>query len=159
VHRPATLEQARDVTAAFRRHYNEERPNQARSCANRPPRVAHPGLPARPAVPAEVDPDGWLRLVDGRRYRRTVSATGGVMVEHERYHVGRPLAGQRVAVAVAAGERALVVHHAGTVVKRLPLRGLHNERLSFERYRALMEQQARAQTRRRPSAAFKRRAA
>ena len=40
-------------------------PNQARSCGNRPPRVAFPALPPRPAVPAEVDPDGWLRLVDG----------------------------------------------------------------------------------------------
>src|SRR6185295_6757251 len=32
VHPPATLDEAREVTAAFRRHYNEERPNQARSC-------------------------------------------------------------------------------------------------------------------------------
>jgi transposase InsO family protein len=29
IHRPATVEQAREVTAAFRGHYNGERPNQA----------------------------------------------------------------------------------------------------------------------------------
>jgi hypothetical protein len=56
-------------------------------------------------------------------------------------------------VAVAAGERALVVRHAGAVVKRLPLHGLRDERLPFERYLALMEEEARAQARRRSSLA------
>ena len=36
--------------------HNEERPNQALSCGKRPPRAAFPDLPARPSVPAEVDP-------------------------------------------------------------------------------------------------------
>jgi hypothetical protein len=148
VQRPGTLEEARAVTAAFRRRYNEERPNQARSCGNRPPAVAYPDLPPRPPVPAEVDPDAWLRVVDGRVYARTVRVRGDVVVEHARYYVGRRLAGQRVAVAVAAGERALVVRHRGLVVKRLPLRGLRGERLPFERYLALMEQEARAEARR-----------
>jgi Integrase core domain len=159
VHHPATLTEAREVTAAFRRHYNEERPNQARSCGNRPPRVAFPELPLRPPVPAEVDPDAWLRLVDGRRYLRTVSAAGAIVVEHARYYVGRSLVGRRVAVAVAAGERALVVRQAEAVVKRLPLHGLRDERLPFERYLALMEQEARAQARRRSSLAAARRVA
>jgi transposase InsO family protein len=48
VHRPSTLERAREVTAAFRVHYHTERPNQARSCGNRPPRVAFPDLPPSP---------------------------------------------------------------------------------------------------------------
>jgi hypothetical protein len=148
VHRPATLEQARGVTAAFRRHYNEERPNQARSCANRPPCVAFPELPTRPPLPAEVNPDAWLRLVDGRLYARTVQPGGDLLVEHGRYYVGKRLAGQRVAVAVAAGERALLVRHRGAVVKRLPLRGLHGAPLPFERYLALMEHEARADARR-----------
>jgi hypothetical protein len=148
VQRPGTLEQAREAAAAFREHYNTERPNQARSCGNRPPRVAFPDLPPRPPLPAEVDPDAWLRLVDGRAYARTVRACGDVVVEHERYYVGRHLAGRRVAVAVAAGERALVVQHGGAVVKRLPLRGLRQARLPFERYRELMEHEARALARR-----------
>ena len=153
VHRPTTLEGAREVTAAFRHHYNEERPNQARSCGNRPPRVAFPVLPPRPALPAEVDPDGWLRLVDGRRYVRKVRPNGAVVVEHERYYVGRRMAGQRVAVAVAAAEGALAVHHRGTVIKQLPLRGLRRERLPFDRYVELMGQEARARARRRLLAA------
>jgi hypothetical protein len=159
VHHPATLAEAREVTAAFRRHYNEERPDQARSCGNRPPRVAFPDLPPRPPVPPEVDPDAWLRLVDGRRYLRTVSAAGAIVVEHARYYVGRSLVGRRVAVAVAAGERALVVRQAEAIVKRLPLHGLRDERLPFERYLALMEQEARAQARRRSSPAAVRRVA
>jgi hypothetical protein len=148
IHRPGTLDQAREATAAFREHYNAERPNQARSCGNRPPRIAFPDLPARPPVPTEVDPDAWLCLVDGRRYARTVRGHGDVVVEHARYHVGRRLAGQRVTVAIAAGERALVVQHRGVVVKRLPLRGLRQERLAFERYLDLMEHEARAEARR-----------
>ena len=99
-------------------------------------------------MPAEVDPDAWLRLVEGQRYARTVRPCGDVVVEHRRYYVGQRLAGQRVAVAVAAGERALVVRHRGAAVKRLPLRGLRQERLPFERYVELMQEEARAQARR-----------
>jgi hypothetical protein len=99
-------------------------------------------------VPAEVDPDAWLRLVEGRRYARTVLTRGDVVVEHARYYVGRRLAGQRVAVAVASGDGELVVRHRGTVVKRLPLRGLRHERLPFEGYVELMEREARAAARR-----------
>ena len=156
IHRPATLERAREVTAAFRGHYNGERPNQARSCGNRPPLVAFPALPPRPPAPAEVDPDAWLGLVDGRRYVRKVLGGGTVAVEHQRYYVGKALTGQRVAVAVAAAERALVVRRGDVVVKRLPLRGLREERLPFERYVELMEREARAAarySRRRPTAA------
>jgi hypothetical protein len=149
VHRPTTLEQAREVTAAFQAHYNTERPNQARSCGNRPPRVAFPALPSCPPVPGFVDPDAWLRLVDGRRYLRQVLANGTVVVEHTPYYVGRRLAGQRVALAVAARERALVVHQGDTLVKRLPLGGLRGELLPFDRYCEAMTREARAKARRR----------
>jgi hypothetical protein len=159
VHRPATLAEVREVTAAFRRHDNEERPNQALCCGNRPPRHAFPDLAPRPSVPVDVDPDAWLRLVEGRRYARTVGTRGEVVVEHARYDVGHRLAGQRVAVAVAAGERSLVVWHGGEVVKRLPLRGLRRERLPFERYCAVMEEEARAAARRGRWAVVSRRAA
>ena len=42
---PQTLEQVQEVTESFLHHYNEERPNQARSCGNRPPHVACPAFP------------------------------------------------------------------------------------------------------------------
>ena len=148
VHRPSTLEQAREVTAAFRVHYTTERRNQARSCGNRPPRVAFPELPPSPPLPMLVDPDAWLPLSDRRRYVRQVQANGTVKVEHTRYSVGRRLAGQRVALAVDAAERSLVVYHGDTPVKHLPLCGLHRQTLVFERYVDLMQREARAEARR-----------
>ena len=141
--RPATLEAAREVTAAFQQHSNEERPHQARSCRNRPPRVAFPDLPSRPPVPPVVDPDSWLRLVDGRRSLRTVKSGGSVVVEHHRYYVGRRWRGHRVLVAVAAGERQLTVWQGQTLLKRLPLRGRREAPLPFEWDVTHMEQEAR----------------
>ena len=149
MHRPTTLEDAREVTAAFRQHYNHERPNQARTCQNRPPLVAFPGLPPRPAVPAQVDPDRWLAEIDGRHYVRTVGEDGTVYVETHRYYVGRRLARRRVVLTVAAKERILVVRHRQDVVKQLPLRGLHGAVLSFAAYADLMRGAARAARRRR----------
>ena len=143
VHQPATLAAAREVTAAFRAHYNGERPNQARSCGNRPPLAAFPALPALPPVPPVVDPDAWLPLVEGRRYRRTVKANGSVVVEHHRYYVGRRWQGQRVLVAVAADARELAVWRGQALLKRLPLRGLREAPLPFEWYVTQREQEAR----------------
>ena len=100
-----------------------------------------------------VDPDAWLELIDGRRYVRQVRPNGTVVVEHTPYYVGQPLAGQRVALAVAAAERVLVVYHGDAVLKQLPLRGLRGEILVFDRYLQLMEREARAQARRRRLAA------
>jgi hypothetical protein len=68
--RPASLEQAKDVTAAFVEHYNIQRPHQGLSCGNRPPFTAFPVLPALPALPATVDPDGWLTPLDGLHLER-----------------------------------------------------------------------------------------
>ena len=82
VHRPSTLEQAREITAAFQIRSNTERPNQARSCGNRPPRVAFPDLPPMPPLPMLVDPDAWLPLIDRHRYVRQVRPNGTVVVEH-----------------------------------------------------------------------------
>lgn len=60
VHLPRTHEQVQEATETFLAHYDGERPNQARSCGNHPPRVACPALPTLPAVPETVDPDRWL---------------------------------------------------------------------------------------------------
>ena len=45
VHRPGTLSEVSELTEAYLSHYNSERPNQARSCGNQPPRVACPAFP------------------------------------------------------------------------------------------------------------------
>jgi hypothetical protein len=96
-----------------------------------------------------VDPDAWLPLIDGRRYIRQVQANGTVHMEHTRYYVGRRLAGQRVALAVATTERSLIVYHGDTAIKQLPLSGLRGEVLIFDRYVDLMQREARAEARRR----------
>ena len=80
--------------------------------------------------------------MDGRRSVRRVQADGKVKIEHARYYVGHRLAGQRVALAVVADERALDVYHGDTLLKRLPLRGLRGEILLFDHYVALMEREA-----------------
>lgn len=43
--RPTDVGQVREVTSAYHQHYNHERPNQAKTCRNQPPRVAFPTLP------------------------------------------------------------------------------------------------------------------
>ena len=59
--RPQTLEQARIATEAFVEHDKKQRPNQARSCENRPPLTAFPALPPLPRPPVQVEVDGWRK--------------------------------------------------------------------------------------------------
>jgi transposase InsO family protein len=59
-HRPSTLSEVTEVTEAFLTHYNDQRPNQARSCGNQPPRVACPTFPTLLSVPPTVYSDRWL---------------------------------------------------------------------------------------------------
>ena len=148
VHRPATLERARETTDACVAHDNNERPNQAITCGNRPPRLAFPALPPGPPVPAYVDPDRWLQAIDGRHCVREVRAGGSVSVEQDSYYVGQKLAGQDVVLAVGAQERALVVHHRGKVLKRLAIKGLGQAPVPFDEYVARRQQEARARDRR-----------
>jgi hypothetical protein len=49
--RPKSLEEARRLTETFKQHDNFQRPNQALSCENYPPRVAFPLLPPLPSLP------------------------------------------------------------------------------------------------------------
>ena len=102
VERPRTVEDVCTVTAAYREHYNYQRPNQALSCGNRPPRVAFPALPARPSVPLLVDPDAWLETIDGRAYVRRVQENGCVVVGDAIYYVGRDCGSQEVAFIIDA---------------------------------------------------------
>ena len=132
------------MTAAFVEQYNHERPNQALSCGNRPPRAAFPSLPSLPALPAQVDPDRWLQAVHGQRYVRKVKGDGTILVGEGRYYVARALAGQYVVLQVDAGDRALVVRHRQQAIKRLPVRGLHGALVAFAEFLALRQAEARA---------------
>src|SRR5258708_15076641 len=86
VQRPGTLEQVREVSAAFAQHYNWSRPHQGLSCGNRPPRGAFPTLPELPAVPDVVDPDRWLQASDGLHLVRLVRRDGTVRVDLKSYY-------------------------------------------------------------------------
>jgi hypothetical protein len=63
---PETVPQAQAVTLVYQNHYNRERPNQALTCNNQPPRMAFPELPPLPSLPEHVDPDHWLQKVHGQ---------------------------------------------------------------------------------------------
>jgi hypothetical protein len=91
VDRPTTVAAVREVTASYKEHDNHERPNQALSGGNRPPLV--------------VDPDAWLRAIDGRAYVRRVQTSGDVTVGEASYDAGRDLAGHEVAFLVDARAR------------------------------------------------------
>jgi hypothetical protein len=85
VDRPHTLEEASLATTNWIDHYNRERPNQALSCSNRPPRSAFPELPQLPAPPKEIQADGWLKGIDGFHVERKVSARGMVHLDLHSY--------------------------------------------------------------------------
>lgn len=119
-----TLAQAQEVTARFCEHYNRERPNQARSCGNRPPRTAFPNVPALPPVPQQVDPDAWLLPWHGHHFQRTVDAKGSVKLDLKHYGVGQRWSGRRVTVAINALEHQVQIYAEDQCIKTLPLRGL-----------------------------------
>jgi hypothetical protein len=142
-HRPTDLGQVREVTSAYHSHYNVERPNQAITCGNRPPCVAFPTLPTRPAVPAFVDPDGWMRAAHGERYARKVKSDGRVVLGERYYYVQKALAGERVVLEVDADTGELVVWHRTVPIKRLELKGLKNRPLAFDAFVDQLRQEAR----------------
>jgi Integrase core domain len=102
---PRTGEQVWETTETFLLHYNSERPNQARSCGNQPPRVACPVFPTLPALPQMVDPDRWLERMNEAAFARTIQSGGGITINHEDYYVSRALAGQRIMCVVNAAEK------------------------------------------------------
>ena len=145
--RPANLEQAKATTAAFVQHYNEERPHQGLSCGNRPPRTAFAHLPTLPALPAFVDPDGWLTALDGLHLERKVDQHGMVSIDLKRYYISPHLVGHHVVLQLDAKARCMQVLHEQQVIKALPLKGMVGRVLSFEQFLTHMLHQARAQAR------------
>jgi transposase InsO family protein len=131
---PPDIATVQSVTTAFRQHYNYERPNQAVTCGNRPPCVAFPEHPPRPALPTTVDPDRWLTIVDGRRYVRKVRAGGSVRIDGVAYYIDQAWAGKYVSLRIDAGARAFVVEYGERAIKTVPIKGLVGERLCWESY-------------------------
>jgi hypothetical protein len=131
VYRPGDYETVQTITAAFRQHYNEERPHQGQACGNRPPRVAFADLPARPAVPALVDPDRWIEVLPGQRYVRKVQRNTSVTLDTVRYYTSQALVGKYVTLRIDASDRTFVVEHEGHEIKRLPIQETGQAPLPF----------------------------
>jgi hypothetical protein len=147
VHRPGTIAQVAELTEAFLVHYNSERPNQARSCGNHPPRVACQQFPTLPAVPETVDPDRWLGQIHTHAFARTIHAGGDLTINHQDYYVSRTLAGQRVTALVNAAEKRFEIWQPGRLIKSVPIKGLHGQIMPFQEYVALMKGEARSEYR------------
>ena len=148
VHLPRTHEQVCEATATFLPHDNSERPNQARSCGNQPPRVACPAFPILPAVPATVDPDRWLERVSEPAFARTIQRGGGITINHEEYYVSQALAGRWVMCVVNAAAKQFDLWLPGVRIKSIPIKGLYGRTVPFEEYVTLMKQEARSEYRR-----------
>jgi transposase InsO family protein len=145
VHRPGTLLQVAELTEAFLTHYNDQRPNQARSCGNQPPRVACPAFPTLPKLPETVEPDRWLVQMDKHAFARTIRAGGDLTINHQDYYVNRSLAGQRVTCWVNAAEKSFDIWKTEGFIKAVPIKGLHGQSLPFQDYVALMKLEARSE--------------
>jgi hypothetical protein len=143
VYQPTTEEQVSTITTQFQRFYNEERPHQGLSCHNQPPRVAFPILPTLPPVPSDVDPDRWLTELHGRCYTRRVNVNGSVAVADAHYYVQKTLRGQYITLQLDASAREFVVYHQQHPIKRLPIKGLVGQRMSFTHWIEQLTQDAR----------------
>lgn len=139
---PETLSQAQAVTLVYQIHYNMERPNQAVTCGNQPPRLAFPDLPALPPLPEQVDPDHWLQKIDGQFYKRRIQANGSVQVGKQFYYIRQKLKGQLVLLKTDALARQFQVLLDGQPIKQVAIKGLFNGMLDFESYFDLIRREA-----------------
>jgi hypothetical protein len=142
IQRPSETSQVKEVTQAYETHSNTERPNQAITCGNRPPRTAFPTLPTLPALPAQVDPESWLLAVHGRHYVRKVKREGSVDLDGRDYYIKTALADQRVSLEGDATSRELGVWHPQQAMQRVAIKGLLNRPLSFEDFLAQLCREA-----------------
>jgi transposase InsO family protein len=149
VYHPTTEDHVRTITRHFQRFYNEERPHQGLSCRNQPPRVAFSTLPTLPMVPTEVDPDRWLTVVHGRCYPRRVGPNGTITVSDTSYYIRQTLRGQYITLQIDAPAREFVVYHQQQEIKRLPIKGLVGQRVSFATFVEYLVQDARRAQRQR----------
>ena len=126
----------------IRYHYNYQRPNQAKSCGNQPPRLAFPQLPTLPALAETIDPDRWLEAIEGDLFKRRVSQAGTVKVDKHRYYIGRAYQGRLVVLRVDAANKQFVVELNSEPIKTVPIKGLYHGQMSFIAYLDFICEQA-----------------
>ena len=79
-----------------------------------------------------MDPDAWLRTLDGLHLERKVDRNGKVSVDLKRYYVSSQLVGRQVVLQLDADEDCMHVLLEQQPLKDLPLRGLVGKLLSYE---------------------------
>jgi len=114
--------------------YNFERPNQAVTCNNQPPRVKFPETPLLPSVPQTIDPDRWILELEGKTYKRRLDSSGRFHLGNQTYYVSKKLRGRSVVVWVNGGQHELEILVGGQPVKKLPIKGLKKKEMKFTEF-------------------------
>ena len=139
---PGDLPKTIAVDATYRQHYNYERPNQAITCGNQPPRIAFPEPPQLPKVSDRINPDRWLSQIHGDLYVRKVDSGGRIQIGKHRYYVKKDLRGRRVVLQVDAVNQEFIVKLDKKLIKRLAIKGLHKQDMDFAAYLEMMCKEA-----------------
>jgi hypothetical protein len=143
---PHSLEAVQSINPIFQQHYNFERPNQAISCGNRPPRTAFPVLPTLPSLPKLVDPNRWLLSLHGKRLKRRISSNGSIQVGKFHYYVRQSLQAHYVVLKVDAYKHVFHVFLLNSLIKTLPIKGLYaGGEISFDEFLQMMVKEARSE--------------
>ena len=142
VERPTDLISTIDANQRYVRFYNYERPNQAITCGNQPPRAKFPDPPSLTPVPQTIDPDRWLLALTGRTYKRKLDSTGSFQLGNQTYYVRQQLHGRVVLVWVDGNKKMLNVFADHALIKSLPIKGLINHPLRFQEYLNLICKEA-----------------
>ena len=122
--------------------YNFERPNQAITCENQPPRRKFPEKPCLPPVPPTVNPDRWLLAQSGKTYRRKLDSKGCFQLGNQTYYVKQNRRGQMLVIWVDGKQKTLHVFADQVLVRSLPIKGLQNRLMNFQEYLDLMCKEA-----------------
>ena len=135
---PQDLASTVEVNQPYVHFYNFERPNQALTCGNQPPRVKFPTPPHLSPVPQTIDPDRWLLALTGKTYKRRLDRNGCFQLGNQTYYVQKKLHGHFVIIWVDGQRRELAIFANRQLVKKLPIKGLQNRLMNFPDYLELM---------------------
>ena len=139
---PADLTSTVEVNQRYVYFYNFERPNQAITCANQPPRVKFPQTPSLSPVPATIDPDRWVLTLTGKTYKRKLDRNGCFQLGNQTYYVQKKLRGHGVIAWIDGQRRELAIFGNQALIKKLPIKGLQNQLMNFPEYLELMCKEA-----------------
>ncbi len=142
IEKPCDLPTTIEVNRRYMRFYNFERPNQAITCGNHPPRLKFPEMPALTPVPETIDPERWLLALTGKTYKRRLDHNGCFQLGNQTYYVQARRRGHMVLVWVDGHQRTLNIFADSSLVKKLAIKGLHNRSMNFQEYLDLMCQEA-----------------